>query len=265
MRLSDVLSKPPKQDYLQVDGFLLNKRGNIGQQIPLSVGDVMLNYYCTRCEDVRTFISKGKLCCVFVNKHIVSIDCVMRCGCDTDVQAWFLIECEDDIRGQEPKIRILKRSENLSDLVKINDERYGEFSSLLDMAERAYRDKLGAGSIVYLRKIFERITVQAADAANISKKKRNGHRKPFHNLLEEVDKQCSIIPKEFSANGYKLFGEMSDIVHGEFDEQEGLKKYEPFRRLVVGIIDNIRNNSEMMAAIGSLGWNEEGGKPDVKA
>lgn len=33
MRLSDVLSKPPKQEFVQTDGFLLNKKGIIGQQV----------------------------------------------------------------------------------------------------------------------------------------------------------------------------------------------------------------------------------------
>jgi hypothetical protein len=259
MRLSDVLSKTPKCNYLQVDGFLLNKKGNTGQQVTLSVGDIMLNYFCARCEDIRTFTSKGKLCCVFVNRHIISIDCVLTCGCGTNVQAWFLVECENDICGQAPKIRILKRSEKLSNMVKINNERYGEFSSLLDMAERAYREDLGAGAIVYLRKAFEKITAQTADSMGISYDKyEGGNPKNFRVLLEKVDKQCAIIPKEFSRNGYQLFRELSSVVHGEYNEDLGLRKFEPLHRLVIGILENVKTSIELQSAIKSLGW-EEGG------
>lgn len=261
MRLGDVLSKPPTQDFLQIEGFLLNKKGNIGQQVSLSVGDVMLNYYCTWCEDIRTFTSKGKLSCVFVNNQIISIDSVLACGCGATVQAWFLVECEDDICGQAPKVRILKRSEKLSNMVKINGERYGEFTTLLNMAEHAYRENLGAGAIVYLRKAFEKITVQTANAKGITfDKYEGGNPKNFRVLLEEVDRQCEIIPKEFSRNGYKLFRELSGVVHGEYDEELGLSKFEPLYRLVIGILENVRNSNELQNATQSLGWeNAQGG------
>lgn len=253
MRLSDVLSKTPQNDYVQVDGFLLGKQGIIGQQVDLSVGEVMLNYFCSRCEDIRTFTSKSKLCCIFVNRQIISIDCVMACGCGADVQVWFLVECNSDICGQAPRVKILKRSEKLSDTVKINSNRYGEFSPLLDMAERAYRDGLGAGAIVYLRKAFEKITTQTANEAGISTTTR-GKRKNFKELLKEVDTQCSIIPREFSANSYRLFGELSNVVHGDYNEELGLNKFEAFHRLVVGVLENVRNSEELKEAIGALGW-----------
>lgn len=257
MRLSDVLSKPPQRDFLQIDGFLLNKKGNIGQQVKLNVGQVALNYFCSTCDDLRTFYSKGDLVCVFVNKHLISIDCVLTCGCNNSVQVWFLIECEDDICGQAPKVRIMKRSEKLSDMVRINNERYGEFATLLDMAERAYRDDLGAGSIVYLRKVFEKITVQMADAMEIEYKKyEGGNPKNFNDLLQQVDQQCSIIPKEFASDGYRLFRELSGVVHGEYDEALGLSKFESLHRLVIGILENVKNSKELKNAINSLGWQE---------
>lgn len=262
MRLSDVLSKPPKQEFVQTDGFLINKKGVIGQQVTLSVGKVMLNYYCSNCEDIRTFTSKGKLSCVFVNKQIVSIDCVLTCGCGATVQAWFLIECEEDICFQAPKIRIIKRSEKLSSAVKINNERYGNFTGLLEKAERAFREDLGAGSIVYLRKAFEKITVQTAEAMGITyDKHEGGNPKNFRVLLEKVDKKSSIVPKEFSRNGYKLFRELSGVIHGDYDENLGLNKYEPLHRLVIGILENVMNSLELRNAVISLGWEEnEGGQ-----
>ena len=113
-------------------------------------------------------------------------------------------------------------------------------------------------SIVYLRKIFEKITVQTANAVSIQVLKPNGRQRPFKELLEEVDKQCHIVPPEFSANGYRLFGELSDVVHGDFDEQLGLTKFEPLYRLVIGILENVRNREELSAAKKALGWSEDG-------
>lgn len=265
MRLSDVLSKPPKQEFVQTDGFLINKKGAIGQQVTLAVGKVMLNYYCSGCEDIRTFTSKGKLTCVFVNKHIVSIDSVLSCGCGANVQAWFLVECEEDICGQAPRIRIIKRSEKLSNLVKINNERYGDYSGLLEKAERAFREDLGAGSIVYLRKAFEKVTVQTAKALGIKYKMHvDGNPMNFRALLEEVDKKSSIVPREFSNNRYKLFRELSGVVHGDYDENQGLKKYEPLHRLVTGILDNVSNSQQLSDAVITLGWEENTGGENVE-
>ena len=109
--------------------------------------------------------------------------------------------------------------------------------------------------MIYLRKAFEIVTSQAAAAIDIPTKYANGKRKTFRDLLEEVDAQSHIVPAEFSSNGYTLFSELSEVIHGDADELEALTKYEPCRQLVYGIVTNIRNNQEMAAAIDSLGWN----------
>ena len=258
MRLSDVLSKPPTLEFKQVEGFLGEKNLAVGKQRKVQAGKVALNYYCNNCTDVRTFCSGEELYCIGVNEHMVSVDCVLNCHCGASVQIWFLVDCDSDICDRAPEIRILKRSEKLSTEVLLDKERYDDFSELLEKAQYANRDKLGAGAMVYLRKIFEQITQQTARVAGISCSYDNGKRKPFRNLLEEVDRQCSIIPREFSANGYRLFGELSDIVHGEYNEELALQKYESLHRLIIGILDNVKNNNELMTAIGSLGWNEGG-------
>jgi len=51
---------------------------------------------------------------------------------------------------------------------------------------------------------------------------------------------------------------LSKVVHGNYDEQIALQKYDPLCRLVVGILDKVRNNKELMDAIGSLGWDDDG-------
>lgn len=260
MRLSDILSKPPKDDYIEIEGFLEHRRGNTGQTVNLSVGKIRLNYYCTQCEDLRTFQSCGKLSCIFIDKYTISIDCVLTCGCGAAVQAWFLIESNDIITSRAPKVRIIKKSEHLPSSVKINSFRYEDFSILLDKAEQAYRNGLGAGAVVYLRKVFEKITTQTANTLGIEYNKyEGGNPKNFRELLKQVDETHSIIPKEFSSNGYKLYTELSNIVHGEeYNEEIGLNKFEALYRLVIGILENVRNSKELEKAKEALGWCEDG-------
>ncbi len=263
MRLSDVLSKPITTEFIQVEGFLGNKKLKTGNSKKLSVGRVALNYYCGNCDDQRTFYSSEELFCIGVNDKTASIDCVIECPrCGASVQMWFLVECrqEDNVHSAYPYIRVAKRSEKFSPSVYINTENYGDFTEALEKAKRAAREKFGAGSIVYLRKVFERIITQTAEAATppIETKKPNGKPKPFDQILNTVKERCNIIPAEFAEDGYKLFGELSDVVHGNYAEEEALVKFDAFYRLVTGVLDNIKNNRELMAAIGTLGWHTGG-------
>lgn len=116
----------------------------------------------------------------------------------------------------------MKKNARLSEHVTISP-RYGEYAVFLDKANLAYNEGLGAGAIVYMRKVFEKFTVQSAEAMNIKFQKHpEGNPRNFKNLLIKVDEQCSIIPTEFSANGYKLFQELSNVVHGEYDENTNI-------------------------------------------
>lgn len=262
MRLSDVLSKPPTPEFKQIEGFLDGKSLPAGKSKKIKVGKAAWNFHCKECEEIRTFTSSEELFCIGVNEHLVSIDCVLHCHCGSSVQIWFLVDCDGDIHSHTPEVRVLKRSEKLSHTVAINKEQYGDFSELLEKAQRAYREGLGAGAVVYLRKIFEQITTQTATASGISILTARRKPKTFKALLTEVDEQCSIIPQEFSANGYRLFGELSDVIHGEYDEELALSKFDSLHRLVVGILDKVKANRELMAAIGELGWDDEGGESD---
>ena len=259
MRLSDLLSKPPKKSYTQVDGFLINKKYCAGRQVPIDIGTVGLNYFCAKCDNMRTFYSKGKVSSVFITPTMASIDCALSCNCGTTIPVWFLIDCKNDIASLAPEIRIIQRGERLAEGIAFRcDPRYGGFSELLDKAEQAYWTGLGAGSIVYLRKIFEKVTIQVADTFGIEYKKYDGgNPKNFSALLQEVDERYKIIPKEFSSDSYRLFRELSSVVHGEYDEVMGLEKYEPLRRLVVGILENVRNSQELKEAMLELGWKGE--------
>ncbi len=259
MRLSDVLSKPCSAEFVQIDGFI-NKTISAGNQQKLDIGKIRLTFYCKQCHDIRTFESSDKIYCIGINSRQISIDCVLQCVCkNASVAVWFLVESYEDIAGRAPEVRILKRREKMSEQAQLLIEnKYAGYAELLNKADQAYRDELGAGSIVYLRKIFEQVTSQIAQASGISRQNSTGKPKQFRQLLESVDKHCSMIPKEFSANRYKLFGELSNVLHGDYDEQEGVEKYEALRRLVVGVLDNVVNNKEILSAIDSLGWNKDG-------
>ena len=43
-------------------------------------------------------------------------------------------------------------------------------------------------------------------------------------------------------------------MHGDFDEELGLKKFQPLYRLVVGIIENVFNKEEFKQAKEFLHW-----------
>ena len=196
-----------------------------------------------------------------MNKNIVSIDCVLTCRCGTSVPVWFLVESNNDITGLAPEVRIMKKNARLSEHVT-NSPRYGEYTTLLDKAELVYNEGLGAGAIVYLRKVFEKITIQSAKAMNIEYSKHpGGNPRNFRDLLIKVDGQCSIIPAEFSANRYKLFQELSNVVHGKYDENLGLDKFDSLYRLVIGILDNVNNHKEILEATAALGW--DNGKTNI--
>lgn len=262
MRLSEVLSKQPiAPEFKPVDGFLGKEPLKPGRQRKLSVGNVLINYYCKNCGEVRTFSSSETLFCIGIHDRLVSIDSVLVCpSCKKTIPVWFLVESMEDVFSIAPKVRVLKRTEKLSKQSLCDHYQYGDFSELLDKSECAYRDELGAGSIVYLRKILERITVQVANTAAVDTKTKSGARKNFKDLLKEVDTQCHIIPEEFATNRYRLFGELSDVLHGSYDEQVALQKYSSLHRLVIGVLDKVKNNREMMAAIGTLGWDAEEGE-----
>lgn len=255
MRLSDVLSKPVDMKFWQVDRFL-NQKLSYGKSRKITVGKIGLPYYCKHCDDNITFLSYDELYCIGVNDSQISIDCVLKCPrCGREIAVWFLVDSSSDIYGAAPEVRVLKRTEKFNANVQSTKGPYGNFSELLEKAEIAYNHELGAGAIIYLRKIYEDITVQTAAKAGISIATTNSRRKPFSEILKDVDAAKSIIPKEFSAKGYKLFSELSNVAHGNtVSDADALRLYKPFRRLVVGILENVKNSDELATIIGSLGW-----------
>jgi len=261
MRLSSILSKPPSSRFKEVEGFLGEKNIKNGTHKKIDVGVIALSFFCKKCEEMTTFYAgrdnEPALYCIIINNKLVSIDCSLKCPrCNSSIPTWFIIESEDNMISRSVNCRILKRRENLSDTAMyFKSDTFGDYTHLLEKANIAYREGLGAAAMVYLRKTFEQITCAAADNAKINRKTPTGGRKKFQDLLKEVDGACKIIPDEFSSNGYELFCELSNVLHGDYDEKLGLEKYEYLRRLIVGIIENIRNKHEYNEVVEALGWN----------
>jgi hypothetical protein len=180
----------------------------------------------------------------------------LKCNCENDVQVWFLIESENDISSFAPRVRIVKKSERLGKFVTRGPGNYGIESINLEKADQAFKDSLGIGSMVYLRIIFEHVTKRVAESIGLPTRSDSGKKKPFNQLLREVDQQQSIIPSEFTNHGYTLFKELSEIIHGNSTEEIALEKYGPCRRLLVGILENIKNKEEIRSALTSLNWNQ---------
>ncbi|MGW5645947.1 hypothetical protein ACWEV3_00650 [Saccharopolyspora sp. NPDC003752] len=255
MRLGDLLSKAPAKEEAQVEGFLNGNGLAWGKHKTIDAGQVALNFMCKTCRDVRTFMSGKKLSCLGVGDRVLSIDACLKCpACQATVEAWFLVVSRDELYEQALTVRLERYVDNRRDLASRVGVGSDDFDDLLERAQLAYEEKLGAGSMVYLRKIFEAITKQVADITGIPTTGNNGGRKPFRNLLQEVDAQHHIIPPAFSSDGYKLFRELSEIVHGDSSEEKALQKYEPCRSLVIGIIQNVASDQEMQQAINALGW-----------
>ncbi len=162
---------------------------------------------------------------------------------------------------QSPNVNLVKQNFKLPENIKLPIEIENKFSEWLAKAEMAYKERLGLGAIIYLRSVFEKITHEVGLNAGVEIYKGNGKAKPFDQVLRAVDTQCSIIPVIYSQNGYNVFTKLSEIAHGNSDEATALKEYESLRRLVVGIIENIRkkeeeikNNTEIQKALNEMGF-----------
>ncbi len=259
MRLSEVLTRAPKTESLQVENFLGFKRIGCGKNKKVEIGRVFQNYYCLACDNLQTYQSDISLNCLIAGVDIVSFDVVLQCPrCGASVEAWYLVKCQDDLFARNPTMYLVRYTDNRRGAARGIGEGAGEFEDLLDQAQVAYSDRLGAGAMIYLRKIFEMVTSQVAIKAGIATTLDNGRRKSFKSLLEEVDRGHQIIPSKFSENGYRLFSELSDVIHGDSDEEDALRKYLPCRQLVLSVVKNVKANDDIAGAIDNLGWDVSG-------
>lgn len=262
MRLSEVLNNAPDTSRAQVENFLGSRKIAWGKQKPITVGKVVRNHFCLSCGDTRSFVSSETLSCLVSGESVLSIDVALRCsGCESGAEAWFLVRCDDDLYSQAPKVYLQRFTENRRDIAGSQGLQIEQIDDLFERAQVAFDDSLGAGAMIYLRKIFEAVTARTALAVGIPTQRSNGKRKDFRSLLEEVDASSHIIPPEFAEDGYTLFSELSEVIHGDSDELHALEKYDPCRRLILGIVNNIRNREELAEAVTSMGWPSRAAQP----
>lgn len=256
MRLSEVLSKAPDTTPAEVEGFLGDRPPKWGKHKKITVGKVLHNFYCRQCDAQRTFTSGDELYCLRLDGQAVSIDATLRCtGCDASVEAWFLVSSDGDIESRAPTVRLERYTEHLRDAADRVGTEVGQYRDLMKRAQLAYEAQLGAGSMIYLRKILESVTLEVAQLANIATQTANGRRRPFRDLLREVNEQRNIIPQRFSSNGYQLFSDLSEAIHGDSSEDDAMKKYGPCLQLVVGVVEEVKRDNVFAKAIETLGWN----------
>ncbi|TCJ90250.1 hypothetical protein [Nocardia alba] len=258
MRLSDLLSKAPDVTAAQVEGFLSDRPLGWGKHKRIRVGKVIHNFHCHECSDVRPFESADELSCLGVGDNQVSIDATLRCMvCRSSVETWFLVASTGLLHHRAPEVRVERYTENLRDRAERVDVAAGPFADLVKRAYLAYENGLGAGSVIYLRKIFEKVTWEVAEILGLETVKRNGNPRPFAVILEEVNSVRNIIPQRFSSDGYQLFRELSGIIHGDSSEAEALQKFKPCLQLVLGVVDEVNRDNVFAQAIDELGWNIE--------
>ena len=246
-----------------------------GDFIDIQIGKITLPFYSTKCNDSVSFVSPKNLHCLIISEKMISSDCQLQCmdyddsnqackECSHCIQAWFLVGA-DDIFSATPNVYLIKQNFKLPANIKLPVETEDKFTEWLAKAEIAHKERLGAGSVIYLRSILEQITIKVGNDAGVDIYQPNGRTKPFNQVLQAVDAQCSIIPTIYSDNGYKLFQKLSEIAHGNSDEETALKEYEPLRRLVVGVIENVRKNeeeitrnAEIKKALAAIGFSNGG-------
>lgn len=243
MRLSDILSTKPSADFQPVDGFLDGKFLNRGKLKKIEVGNIQIDFFCKKCNKMQSFclynpVKPCSVHCIGINENMISIDCVLTClFCETSIPAWFLIESENEIYAQIPKVRIIKYSDKLSESVSYKPT--SKYIELFDAADKAYREGLGAGAIIYLRKIYETIVSEIVKKHNIDSTLN------FKEKLKEANKKAHIIPHGLDDRKYELFQELSNIVHGEFDDKTALNEYLPLKELINSIVENIQTADKL--------------------
>lgn len=264
MRLSDILSQPQNNEFKSIESFLNDKELKQGKQRKINIGKIVLSYFCKNCNDILSFYSDDPLYCIGIDKHTISIDCVLKCvKCNNSlIKIWFLVSSEGDIYSNYPKVKILRKNEDLSNAIFCNNMQFEEYNDLLYKAEIAHQNKLGAGANIYLRKIFESAVEKVALVYNVPilQETNDLKKRKFFKILKDINEKAKIIPNEFSNNGYKLFEELSNLIHSDSNDEEALEKYQPLKRLIIGVLDNIKNNKEISIALEKLKWNLDGEK-----
>lgn len=252
---------------------------NEGDFIEIAIGKIFFPLYSSLCDDTVLFNSPSKLHCLIISNKMISIDCQMKCDdynpknprcsqCVPYVQAWFLVEM-DDVFSNQPTVKAIKKNYKMPPHIKLPVETEDKYTVWLARAEMAYNERLGAGAAIYLRAVFESLVHEIGEENGIEKtfinKWNKEQYKNFEQYLISVDSVCKIIPEQYSQNGYEIFRKLSNIAHGNSDEDTALAEFTALKCLVVAIVENvkrkraeIKNNQEIQKALKAIGFVERG-------
>lgn len=214
-----------------------------GDFIDIQIGKITLPFYSTKCNDSVSFVSPKNLHCLIISEKMISIDCQLQCmdyddsnqackECSHCIQAWFLVGA-DDIFSATPNVYLIKQNFKLPANIKLPVETEDKFTEWLAKAEIAHKERLGAGSVIYLRSILEQITIKVGNDAGVDIYQPNGRTKPFNQVLQAVDAQCSIIPTIYSDNGYTnlpYIDKVLFVVDRKDLDYQTIKEYDRFEK-----------------------------------
>jgi hypothetical protein len=169
-----------------------------------------------------------------------SIIAQLRCPtCGSSVYICYYIEYNNKFEQDSDMYRVHKIGEypnqdinRFNPIQKYSTDFPNEYKLMIS-AEKAFSIGLGSGSIIYLRKAYESLLYGILDENNISRPTQ------FRQALEKADEVAHIVPLELKDRAYGLFGEMSDLIHGEAEDEQCLEKYELLRDVFRLLLDEI--------------------------
>ncbi|MDR1403986.1 MAG: hypothetical protein LBJ20_00225 [Candidatus Methanoplasma sp.] len=232
--LSAVLRQVQANEYPVNYGTIYGKNENeqIETELSLPFGNsVTIKTECPVCKSPAYF------CYVLEKESCYDKDSKREIGCSLSV-----------VKIGEYPDQNISRLQLLSNYANDFPTEY----SFLAKAERSYGLGFGAGSIIYLRKSYESLLFRILAENEVDRPSN------FKQTLEEADKVAKIVPIDMKDHAYGLFGEMSDLIHGDADDKAGLDKYELLRDILKIILDNIREKNKQAELIMKI-------KPDNSA
>lgn len=254
MRLSDIFYAPKMGALTAVDPFLPKNGMKVGRRTRVDVGPFFRTYFCSKCEMAREFHSEKKLNLVRYGDNLFGVSTLFQCACGYCLgEYWGMFEGVDS-DSRAPKVSLICESLRQIDLARETEE---SVDRLLRQAREAYSARFGYGAMVYLRIVYERVTRDVAKQVGVSLKGKNGGRKNFKSLLQEVDGVVKIIPRQYQEEGYKLFGELSEVIHGSSSEKVALDKFDSCLNLVEGVVRSVNDIPKFADAKGVL-WPDSG-------
>jgi hypothetical protein len=205
-------------------------------------------------DQIKVILDEVRLS--YDNIEIIKLTCPV---CNNRIYLVYAIESESRTVGENSKaVRT-----NFYKAIKIGEYPSQDTSRLLVLAKyqtrfpaeydllvkalKAYQLGLGAGAIVYIRKAYETLLNAVLDSASIDRSTVT-----FRDKLQKANDASHIVPTELEGKAYGLFRELSDNVHGDGEDTDGIAKYENLRIVFLLILDSImqkERNAEIIAAL----------------